>query len=133
MIDSKCRHGFTLPELLLTAVILSYAVSVMLITFISSVALDEASRNLTRAVTHADYVLEDIRTSGFSGLAAGIAAGNWNWSAATITGKGLDVLNTETIAVTSSGSNPLNVTVTVNWRDLNNRSRSRALTTTISG
>ena len=126
-------NAFTLPELLLTAAILAYSISAILVTYINSIALNEASRNLTTAVSHADYVLENIRNMAFASIAVNISNGAWNWDATAITAKGLTALNSESTAVTSSGANPLDVVVTVSWKDLNSRGRSRAVKTTISG
>ena len=126
-------RGFTLPELLLTAAILSYSLSVVLLTYTNTLALNQASRNLTTAFSHAQFVLEDIRNTSFGSIAANITSGNWNWNTATITSKSLSALNSESIAVSCSGANPLDITVTVNWNDLHNRSRSKVLRTYISG
>lgn len=122
-----------MPEMLLTAIILGYALSVVLAGYVNNVALDEASRNLSSAVSHAEFVLEDIRNTSFSSVAGNITSGNWNWDTSTVTAKGLTALNSESIAATSSGTNPLDITVTVSWNDLRGRSRSRVLKTTISG
>ena len=127
------RSGFTMPEMLLTAAILGYALSVVLAGYVNNVALDEASRNLSSAVSHAEFVLEDIRNTSFSSVAGNITSGNWNWNTSTVTTQGLTALNSESIAATSSGTNPLDITVTVTWNDLHGRSRSRVLKTTISG
>ena len=129
----RSSRAFTLPELLLTAAILSYSLSVILATFTNCVALNEASRNLTTANCHAQFILEDIRNTAFNSIAANITSGNWTWNTATVTGNGLTALKGESITTTSTGANPLDITVTVNWNDLNSRSRSRVLRTYISG
>ena len=133
MRNARKINAFTLPELLLTAAILSYSLSAVLATYINSIALNDASRNLTTAVSHADFVLENIRNTTFANIAANISSGSWNWNTATITTRGLTALNSESIAVTSSGTNLLDVVVTVSWNDLHGRSRSRVVNTTISG
>lgn len=127
------RAGFTLPELLLTAAILSYSISVILVTYINCIALNETSRNLTTAVSHAQYVLETVRNTSFSSIATTITANTWDYNTAGVTALGLTALKSEAIDTSSSGTNPLDVTVTVTWNDLNGRSRSQALKTSISG
>lgn len=122
-----------MPEMLLTAAILGYALSVILAGYANNVALDEASRNLSSAVSHAEFVLEDIRNTSFGSVAGNITGGNWDWNTSTVTAKGLTALNSESITAISSGTNPLDITVTVTWNDLHGRSRSRVLKTTISG
>jgi prepilin-type N-terminal cleavage/methylation domain-containing protein len=130
----KCnRSGFTMPELLMTAGILSYALAMVLATYITSVALNQASRNLTIAVSHAEYILEDIRNTSFSTVATSVTAGTWNWNAAAVTARGLGALNNESTSVTSSGTNPLDIAVTISWNDLNSRARTRTIRTSITG
>jgi type II secretory pathway pseudopilin PulG len=125
--------AFTLVELLLVAAILSYALSAILATFTNTLAFNEMSRNLTTATTHAEHILENVRNTTFSNVSTNISSGTWNWNATTITSNGLTALNSESISTSSSGTNPLTVTVTVSWNDLQGRSRSKALQTIISG
>ncbi len=122
-----------MAEMLLTAAILGYALSAVLATYTSNMVLNEASRNLSSAVSHAEFVLKDIRNTSFGSVASNITGGNWNWNTSTVTTKGLTALNSESIAATSSGTNPLDITVTVTWNDVHGRSRSRVMKTTISG
>ena len=125
--------GFTLPELLLVAAILGYCLSMILLTFINGVALNEASRNLITATAHAEYVMENVKNTTFTSLAANITGGTWTWDAAAVASHGLTALNSETISTTAMGTNPLDVTVTVSWKDTHARSRSKILRTLLSG
>ena len=125
--------GFTLPELLLTAAILAYCVSIVLMCFINTSALNQQSRNLTTATTHAEFVMENIKNAAFSGIAASITAGTWTWNTATVTANGLTALNSESIVTTSSGANPLDVSVTVTWNDLQGRVRTKVLRSLFTG
>jgi len=132
-IKKLSSHGFTLPELLLTAAILAYALSIMLMLFINTTALNQASRNLTTATIHAEYVMESVKNTAFALIATNISSGTWTWNTAGVTSQGLTALNGESITTTSSGTNPLTVAVTVAWQDMQGRSRSKSLSTLISG
>ena len=129
-IDKK--QGFTLPEVLLTAAILAYALSAILASFMNSVLLNESSRHVTIATSHAQFVMEDVRNTAFGSIPTNISTGYWNWNTATIGTNGLTAMNSESISVTSSGTTLLDVTVTVSWKDTKGRSRSKALRTLIS-
>ena len=72
------EKSFTLVEVLVSAAILGYALSAALISFNYHMALTQASRNVTTAVIHAEYVMEDIRNTTFSSIATNINSGNWN-------------------------------------------------------
>lgn len=126
--------GFTLAELLIATLILSFALAQILILFMNCMASNEAARNLSTAVTHAEYVLEDIRNTSFSSVSTGIANGTFNYAdASAVTAAGLQALKSETITAQSSGSNPLNVTVTVSWQDHGGRTRTKSLQTLVGG
>lgn len=121
------RRGFTLSELLLSAAILAFTFSVLLFTFVSCILLNQANRNLTIAVSHAQFVMEEIKGSDFTTLKTDIDNGSWDWDSSEITGNGLTPLATESIDAQASGTDPLDVTVTVNWLDNNARSRTTYL------
>lgn len=126
------KKGFTLSELLLAAAILAFVLCALLYSFISCMLLNEANRNLTGAVIHAEYVMEEMRNVDFSLVSTNIAAGYWDWNNQTIAAKGLTALRNETIDTQASGTDPLDVTVTVSWQDRNARNRSMSLETLIS-
>jgi Tfp pilus assembly protein PilV len=127
------KAAFSLPELLLTAFIMAYSLSMILMTYTTTLVLNDASRNLTTATSHAQFVLETIRATSFSNIGTNVTAGTWNWNTASVTSQGLTALKSESIATTATGANPLTITVTVNWMDLRGRSRSKALKTIITG
>ncbi len=115
------RKSFTLLELLLAAVILAVALSILLLEFLSCSLLGEASRNLTRATMHAQYVMEDIKNTTFSSIKANIESGYWDWDSTDITSNGLTPLRNESIDTSVSGTDLLDITVNVSWDDRSGR------------
>ncbi|OQB12858.1 MAG: hypothetical protein BWY16_00355 [Candidatus Omnitrophica bacterium ADurb.Bin205] len=126
------KRGFTLSELLLAVAILAFAMSGMLYLFVNCSFLGNANRNLSLAVSHGQFVMEDIKAAEFSGLQESINAGVWNWDAATISAKGLTALNNESIITASTGVEPLHIVVTVLWKDRGSIDRSFVLETLIT-
>ena len=127
--------AFTLPELLLAAAILAFAVSSILLAFISCMVLNEMNRNLTTATSHAQFVLEEIKDTNFNAVKG--CTGNctaWDWSSTSINSKGIEALPNESIDTTVSliGSTLLDVTVRVGWKDRGLRSRNVTLETLIA-
>jgi type II secretory pathway pseudopilin PulG len=121
------KKGFTLSELLLAATILSFAFGTLIVSFVACFLLNETNRNLSIAVTHAQYVMEEIRdtastVAGFGNLTTQINSGNWDWNSTTVSSRGLSTLSNETIDSNVTGTDLLDVTVTVNWQ---NRGRNR--------
>ncbi|MCX5713141.1 MAG: prepilin-type N-terminal cleavage/methylation domain-containing protein [Candidatus Omnitrophica bacterium] len=145
-VAQKNKKGFTLSELLIAAAIFALAMAGILQLFISCAFLDQANRNKSIASTHAEFTMEDImeymRNNELSSLQSQINSGNWNWNSATICSKlgcGVctypSVLNSESIATTrfSSSTDPLDVMITVSWKDRPNASlRSLILKTEIA-
>lgn len=113
--------------------IMAVAFIMILMIYANCCSLEEAGRNLIVATTHADFVMEDIRNTNFSSISTNINNGNWNWNSANITAASLTPLNNESITTQASGTNPLDVTVTVAWRDSQQRNRTKVLETLISG
>ena len=120
-INNRRRKGFTLLELILAAVMLAVALSVVLIEFLSCSLLSEASRNLTRATMHAQYVMEDIKNNTFADIKAKIDSGYWDWDSNAISSHGLSPLRDESIDTDESGTDLLDITVKVSWDDRSGR------------
>jgi len=122
----RARRAFTLTELLLAAAILAFALTGLLMIFINCIFLNDANRNLTIAFTHAQFAMEEIKNTDFASIAS------QTWNNATIISKGLVPLNSESIIITVTGTEPLDVLVTVNWKDRGVRDRSTVLRTLIT-
>jgi type II secretory pathway pseudopilin PulG len=131
----KLRNsGFTLAELLLVCAILALTLTALLALFINCSILNEANRNLTIAVSHASYIMEEIRGAGFTGLEARINDNGWDLNKQQIQSVySLTPLDNEAIStsVTQSG-NPLGVSVRVDWFDRRQRPRNIVLNTLIT-
>ncbi|MFA4889797.1 MAG: prepilin-type N-terminal cleavage/methylation domain-containing protein [Candidatus Omnitrophota bacterium] len=133
--------GFTLPELLLAASILAFALSGLLLLFVNNSLLNSANRNLGIAVDHAQYCLEEIREKEFSGLIDSINNGNWTWSTDDIRDKHISSLNGQYVALVNetittvllNATDPIDVRVTVAWDDRGGKNRSLTLRTLVAG
>lgn len=121
--------GLTLPELLMAALILVYALCGLIALFINCNGLNEANRNTSVAVSHAQYIMESIRDTGFANMKTLIDGGNWDWDSAEITSNNLSPLRNESIDAQATGTRPLEVTVTVSWQDKIGRNRTLPITT----
>lgn len=125
------RRGFTLIEVLLTTAFLVFTVSAILMVFASCIFLNANNRALTRAASHAQRVMEEIRDTTFSSIETNITNGFWDWGVDDIEGKGLTSLLSEAIDTSKVGSDSdlLDVVVTVSWVGRNQRNRSVSLET----
>lgn len=142
--------GFSLAELLLAAAILAFVSSILLQAAIYTLVLNTTSRNSTSAITHAQYVMEDIRSkninsTGFSNIISDINSGNWsmnpgnwNWNGATppalLTNEKITTCcatgpTNPACTTCNAGATLLDVIVTVGWDDKTNRHRSTSLQT----
>lgn len=123
--------GFTLAEIMLATAILSFGLVSLLAFFISCALLNEANRNLTIATGHAQFVLEEIKNTNFSNIQTMITSGDWDWDSSAITAKGLNALVNESTdtQVIGVGTDPLDVEVSVKWKDRVGRNREVKLET----
>ncbi len=86
------------------------------------------------AMTHAEFVLEEVRNTPYATAISQIDASAWNWSTASvISSKGLSPINSEIITTTRSNATPPEVTVTISWQDTHQRLRSLSFATIIGG
>lgn len=122
--------GLTLAEVLIAMVFLVFVLTGMLALFIHCAFLNEANRNLVIATSHAQFAMEEVKSTTFLGVSPGY--NGFCWNTAGITAKGLSPLRDENLCFRVTGTTDLDVTVTVNWLDLRSRARTTALETIIS-
>jgi prepilin-type N-terminal cleavage/methylation domain-containing protein len=128
----KSKKAFTLPELLLAAAILAFALSAIILGFITCFVLNEINRNLTLAASHAQYQMEEIKNTPFGSIGNDtINATDGDWPSI------LEALPDEVMTVTVnpvSGTNGtlLDVNLTVSWNDRGLRARNLSLQTYIA-
>lgn len=125
-IDQK---GLTLPELLMAALILAYALCGLVALFVNCSNLNEANRNTNIAVSHAQYIMSEIRDTPFASMKTLIDNGNWDWNTTSIINNGLTPLRNEAIDAQATGTRPLQVTVVVSWQDRIGRNRTLPIAT----
>ncbi len=125
------RKAMTLTELLLASMIMAIVLCALLAQFIACSFLNESSRNLTRAVTHAQYVMEEIKDAAFDSIRDS-GDSLWDYDAIAIGNEGLSVLKNESIDTEVSGTTLLTVTVTVTWENRSGRSSNLSLETLIT-
>jgi len=140
--SKKNSRGFTLPELLIAAMIFAFAASGILAMFINCAFLDQANRNKSIAAIHAEFIIEDIMEYMRLNLNANPLTflqekidpalggkGDWDLDSGTTVKIGdyfgctfpvyPCVLNNESISTTYDplGTDPLEITVEVSWQD----------------
>jgi len=131
------RKSLTLSELLLAALFIVCVLVLIMENFIACVFLNEANRDFIVAISHAQYVMEEIKSkastiSGFKDLTPAYVNTSWDLSSeSAINTKGLIALRGESIDASVTGTTLLDVVVTVSWHDRNNRNRSAVLETLI--
>ena len=105
------NKGITLVEIMVTTMILTIGLVGVLAYLVTTVSATEMARDSTVAVTHAEYVMEDMTSR--TTLAA-ITAQNW---ASFATSNGLNTLPGENITVSflDTAADPLHATVNVAW------------------
>jgi len=130
----RLAKALTLAEIVITAGILALVCSMLFLSFVNCIILNESSRNLTRASSHAQYVIEDIKNADVSSLQSNINNGSWDWGVADISSRGLEALDAESIDTNEIGTDPdlLDVVVNINWQDRGGRVRNITIETLIT-
>jgi len=125
----------TIPEVLIAAIFLAVVLSGILMLFINCMLLNEANRNSTVAITHAQYIMEEIRSTPFASIKTMADNDTWDLDTAELTASpySLATLSNEAIDTTvTTAGNLLGVTVGVSWQDRRGRNRSEQLITQIA-
>jgi len=118
------KKGFTLAEIMVTAVILVIALGSLLFTFSQCLLLNEGNSNLVIALNDAQVVLEQIRGEPFANIDNFCAT----YNPATFANLGGEVV---TCTVVAMGVNFRDVDVRIDWQE-RQRPRDATLSTTFS-
>ena len=134
----KREDGLTLPEIIVSAGIMTAVTASVILFFVNAVRLTEANRNMTTVTSHVNFILEDMRSQTFSGLNALCAGGQWtldtNSDFATLNMTQLpnEVLNT-TCSTATYGAGLVDVTINATWSDTASRARNMLFETLMGG
>jgi len=118
------KKGLTLAEVLIGMAILTFSLVAILALFANCIILNESNRNLTIALSHTQFVMEEIKDTNFSSITSGV----WDWDSRD----DLTPLTNESITTTITGTTLLNVTVKAEWDDRGGRTRDIDLQTLIA-
>ena len=137
------NKGLTLVEIMVGLMVLVIAIVSILTVMLKSMILNEGNRNLSRAINHAQFVLEEMRdfaeSSDIDALfnAVNPPFDSWDWGPTEIQSANLIALNNEAINSAATWVNPpandlANIIANVTWQDSNGRARSTTLTTFVT-
>jgi len=107
----KNKKGLTLVEILFATFILVVGICASLLYFTKAILVTKTARDITTATTHAEYILEEMKTKT---TIAEIKNEDWQtWA----TAQGLNTLTSETVAVSYSdiAADLVNITLQLNW------------------
>jgi len=129
----KNPQGFTLVELLLVIVILVIAGVAILQSFIVDAYFSSINKGRTAAMTDLSNMMEAIISTPFNNIPARFPNGTINGPGgnpyANIVG-GYTLKNEDiTVRYVNPANDPLEITVTLNWRDGKGRTQTTALVT----
>jgi hypothetical protein len=137
------RKTLTLAELMIAAAVLMLTCSMVYLLFANCIILNQFNRERTIAISHAEYVLEEIKNESFTNLEDRINGVSpftavWDWNTSDIATKFdpssasdfVPLLN-EAIDTGEIGTNAslLDIQVTVSWDDRGGTNRSISLRT----
>lgn len=105
------ENGFTLLEFVIASAVFLVGVLGLLFFYQVPFVMNEIARDTTIAVQDASTVVEQMRVTSFGN----IQSTNWDTWAQTSGTKHLPLETNETVSVTYAGTDPLQLTVTVQW------------------
>ena len=105
-------RGFTLPELMVAAMVTVIAFMGILFTFVRFLELDDLSRNTSLALQASQNKIEAVKNTQFDQIVA--TYNNQTFTASGINGKGVVTIN-------SADPKLMLITVTFCWKQSNNR------------
>ena len=112
---NRKKSGFTLLELMIAAGIIIVALVGLMSTYIACFDLNETTRDTNFALSMAQRILEEIRSTTFSSIAS-----NYNGYNFTVSGMPANS-SYGYVKVDSANSTFLNVTVGVCWKQKNSK------------
>lgn len=112
-IGSRCLGGFTLIEAVISIGLVGFILLAIVGLALQNILLMDFARMETIALSHANAVLEEMRTRSYTSLNS-VTSQNWGTWAAN---NGYNTLDQETVNVVYGASaNPLEIDVTVGWQ-----------------
>jgi len=133
------KPAVTLAEMMIAASVLLLVCAMMYLLFANCIILNQLNRERTLAMSHAEYVLEEIKNESFTNLEDRINgvspfSAEWDWSSTDINNKGLSALNDEVIDTNEVGSNPdlLDIVVNVSWTNRRGATQTMSLETLLA-
>ncbi len=143
------KKAFSLPEVMIAASVLVLTCTMVYLLFANCIILNQFNRERTLAMSHAEYVLEEIKNADFYGDPPTTPTledrininGEWNWNTAAIAavfdpGSTLTLvpLPNEDIDTDELGADPdlLDIRVAVSWQDSRGANRSVSVQTLVA-
>ncbi|MFH1519447.1 MAG: hypothetical protein ABIE75_02625 [Candidatus Omnitrophota bacterium] len=129
------RKSLTLSEIMIATIFIAVALSGILLLFINCMLLNAANRNSTVAITHAQYIMEEVRGTDFTLIQGLVGGGHWDLDSTGLSAApyNLAVLDNEAIDTTVTVvGNMLEIEVVVSWQDRLGRNRNEQLLTRIA-
>ncbi len=135
-INMKIRNkesGITLVETLIAGAILILATTAIIQFYLSSFSLSEINKEETTAIAHLTNMLEAIKCTPFSNIAAdfpdGVADNNYTAIVGNYTLTGEHIV----VSYVNPASDPLEINASVNWQDKKGANRIKCLITKRTG